>query len=336
MNIFDLLIVQPIFNILLFIYGIIPGNDFGIALIIFTILVRLVMWPLIKKQLHQTKLMRKIQPELKKIKAKTKGNKALEAQLMMEMYREKGIKPFSSIGLLLLQLPIFIALFRVIQIITVERDQIGRYTYEFMSNIPAIGTLLDNPQAFNEYLFGIIDLTQTAFNDNGIYIPLLLMALLAAGLQFVQSRQLLPQQKSKKRLRDIMKDSAKGKDVDQSEVTAIMSGRMIMFLPLVLFFVALYLPGALVLYYAMTSLVAVIQQHFVLSKDVEEMEDIADAPAKKSQKTSKKKTKEVEGKKSEAKARAEKAQEATVVAEPAEKRASGKKKSGGKQRKKRG
>ena len=86
--IFDLLILQQIFNLLIFIYGIIPGSDFGIDLIIFTVIVRLLMWPLIKKQLHQTKLQRKIQPELKQIKAKAKGDKALEGQLMLELYRE--------------------------------------------------------------------------------------------------------------------------------------------------------------------------------------------------------------------------------------------------------
>lgn len=325
MNLFDLLIVQPIFNMLLFIYGVIPGNDFGIALIIFTIFIRFVMWPLIKKQLHQTKLIRKIQPSLKRVKAKAKGNKALEAQLMMELYKEKGIKPFSSIGLLLLQLPIFIALFRVIQIITMERDEISRYTYEFMNGIPAVSDLLANPDQFNEYLFGIIDLTKSAFSQDGLYIPLLILAFMAAGFQFIQSKQLLPQQKSKKRLRDIMKESAAGKDVDQSEVTAIMSGRMMMFLPIMLFFIALYLPGALVLYYAMTSLVAIIQQHFVLSKDVDEMEDVAEEPVKK-KKSPEKKAK----KKDTVKDRAEKAQEATVVAEPAKK-----KKASGKQRKRR-
>ena len=73
MSLFDTLIVQPIFNLLIAIYGLVPGGDFGVALIIFTILVRLIMWPLVKKQLHQTKVMRKIQPELKKIKAKAKG-----------------------------------------------------------------------------------------------------------------------------------------------------------------------------------------------------------------------------------------------------------------------
>ena len=78
MNIFELLIIQPIFNLLIGIYSIVPGGDFGISLIIFTILVRLALFPLVKKQLHQTKAMKKLQPKLAKIKAEAKGDKQLE------------------------------------------------------------------------------------------------------------------------------------------------------------------------------------------------------------------------------------------------------------------
>ena len=74
MNIFELFIVQPIFNLLLFIYSIIPYADFGFAIIIFTILIRFALWPLVVKQLHQVKAMRKIQPELARIKKASKGN----------------------------------------------------------------------------------------------------------------------------------------------------------------------------------------------------------------------------------------------------------------------
>src|SRR5688572_6262206 len=111
MNLFDIILVQPIFNVLIGIYGLIPGHDFGLALIIFTILIRLIMWPLVKKQLHQTKVMRQLQPELAVVRKKAKGNKQLEAKMMMELYRERGVNPYGSIGVLLVQLPIFIALF---------------------------------------------------------------------------------------------------------------------------------------------------------------------------------------------------------------------------------
>ena len=82
-SIFQILIVKPIFNLLVFIYAILPGHNFGLALIIFTIVVRMLMWPLVKKQLHQAKAMRKLQPEIKKIKAATKGNRQQESQMLM-------------------------------------------------------------------------------------------------------------------------------------------------------------------------------------------------------------------------------------------------------------
>jgi YidC/Oxa1 family membrane protein insertase len=277
MSLFDTLIVQPIFNLLALIYGLLPGSDFGISLIIFTVIVRLLMWPLVKKQLHQTKLMRKLQPELKKLKAKTKGDKQLEAKLMMELYKERGVKPFSSIGLLFLQLPIFIALYRVIQIITIERDKIESYTYNWTEQLKPIADIIGNStHQFDESLLHLVNLTRTGFSDGAIYWPVIIIAAIAALLQYVQSKQIMPQSDSKKKLRDIFKDSAAGKDVDQGEVSAIMSNRMIILFPFLTFTVGLYLPGALVLYFAASSAVAVIQQHLLLSQDVEEMEVIAD------------------------------------------------------------
>ena len=285
MSLFDTLIVQPIFNLLVAIYGLIPGGDFGLALIAFTVIVRLLMWPLVKKQLHQTKVMRAIQPELKKIKTQAKGNKQAEAQLMMELYRERGVNPFSAIGLLLVQLPIFIALFRVIQIITSERDKIGTFTYDFLEQLGPIHQIIADPKhQFNESLLGIINLTHHALGQNGVQVSLILLAALAAGLQYWQSKQITPVPTEKKRLRDILSASATGKQVDQSEISAVMSQRMIILFPFITFFVALYLPAALVLYYAASSGVAVIQQHIVLNQDVDEMENLADKKSVSAQK----------------------------------------------------
>ncbi len=87
MNLFDRLLTQPIFNFPAVFFKFYGGLCFSI---------RLLMWPLVKKQLHQTKMMRQIQPELKKIKQKANGNRMLESTMLMELYREKNIKPFSS------------------------------------------------------------------------------------------------------------------------------------------------------------------------------------------------------------------------------------------------
>lgn len=276
MNIFEFLIVQPIFNILVGIYSIIPGSDFGVSLIVFTILVRFLMYPLVKRQLHQTKMMQKLQPELKKIKAKAKGNRQVEGMQMMELYKRHGVSPFRSIGILLIQLPIFFALFQVIQIFTRHRDEIARYTYDFMENLGAIRYLIDNPDKFNEKLFGVIDLTKAAISPEGISFFLIALALVAAATQYIMARQTMPKASGKKGLRQIMAEAADGKQADQSEINMAVMGKMATVLPVLMFFIMISVPGALALYYAVSNIVAVAQQAYLLREDEEELEEIAD------------------------------------------------------------
>jgi len=80
-SLIDFIIVRPIVNILFVIYNLV--GDFGIAIILFTIIVKICMWPLVKRQLHQTKLMRKIQPELAEIKKRCNGNRQMESLQMI-------------------------------------------------------------------------------------------------------------------------------------------------------------------------------------------------------------------------------------------------------------
>jgi YidC/Oxa1 family membrane protein insertase len=278
-NIFDILIVQPIFNLLIGLYSIIPGGDFGVSLIIFTVLVRFALFPLVKKQLHQTQAMKKMQPELKKIKAKAKGNKQMESMMMLELYKKHGVNPFRSIGILLVQLPIFIALYSVIRIFTEHRNEVAKYTYDFIEHLAPIQQIIHHPDQFHEKLFGFVDLTKTAFSNQGVDIVLVILALIAAATQYVMSKQTMPQAENKKRLRDVMAEAADGKQADQSEMNAIVMGKMTKVLPFFMFFIMISVPGALALYYAVSNLVAVAQQGYLLKKDEEEMEEIADEPS---------------------------------------------------------
>jgi YidC/Oxa1 family membrane protein insertase len=300
-NIFDILIVQPIFNLLIGLYSVIPGGDFGVSLIIFTVIVRFALFPLVKKQLHQTQAMKKLQPELKRIKAQTKGNKQLESAQMLELYKKHGVNPFRSIGILVIQLPIFIALYSVIRIFTLHRDEVAKYTYDFLEHIGPIQHLIQHPDQFNEKLFGIVDLTKTAISSNGVDVALLLLAIIAAGTQYIMSKQTMPQTENKKRLRDVMAEASDGKKADQSEMNAIVMGKMTKVLPFFMLFIMISVPGALALYYAVSNLVAVGQQSYLLKKDEEEMDEIADEPQPKV------------GKKATAKAREKTAKTATVT-----------------------
>lgn len=278
MNIFDILILQPIFNLLLGLYSVIPGGDFGIAIIIFTILVRLALWPLVKKQLHQVKAMQKLQPELVKIKKQTKGNKQLEGMQMMELYKKHDVSPFRSIGILLIQLPIFIALYNVIQIFTLHRNQIESMTYGFLKNLGPIKAIIDNPEVFNQKLLGILDLTKHAITTNPFTVDILLLILSvgAVFIQYIMTKQTTPKSNSNKTLRDIMNEAADGKQASQEEMNAIVMNKMMKFLPIMMFFVMISLPGALALYYTVSNLMAVLQQHSILKKDTAELIEIAD------------------------------------------------------------
>ena len=300
MNIFELIVVQPIFNLLLFIYSVLPGADFGIAIIIFTIIIRFALYPLVVRQLHQVKAMRKLQPELKRIKAASKGNRQAESMQMLELYKQHGVKPFRSILMLLIQLPIFIALFQVIQIFTTHRDKIAEFTYGFMQNLKPVQDLLINPDNFNEQFLGFVDLTTHAIGANGVNIFLILLALIAAYTQYVISKQTSPTTTTK-RLRDVLSEAGEGKQPDQAELNAVMMSKMMKIMPFFMLFIMLSLPGALALYYVTSNVFAAIQQHFLLKRDAEEMDKIADQGIKK------------EGKKATAKAREKQAKEATVT-----------------------
>lgn len=273
---FETFIVQPIFNALMLLYSIIPGGDFGVAIILFTIIIRFALYPLVRSQLHQTKMMRKMQPELAKIKKAANGNKQLEAMQQMELYKKFGIKPFRSILVLLIQLPIFIALYRVIQIITLHRDQVAHYMYTPLENIPAIKSIIENPDNFNHTMLGFIDLTKTAFSNHGVDFVLLALALISAITQYIMSKQTMPTNKSPKKFRQIMADAAAGKEADPNDMTNAMTSGMMKFMPVMMFFIMVGLPGALALYYTASNLVATAQQHYLLNKDTAEMDELAD------------------------------------------------------------
>lgn len=272
MSLFDRILTQPIFNLLAFIYNFI--GDYGVAIILVTLIIRLLLWPLVKKQLHQTRAMREIQPELKKIRAKANGNKMLESTMMMELYREKNIKPFSSMLVMLIQLPILIAIFRVVQIFSggaynaANGTNPADFIYPFLEHFGRIPELLAGQHLT---LFGVINLSSTVAG----YLPGIIIAGLASFFQYYQSKQVMPDAGEHKKLRDMFKEAANGKEVDQTDMMTATSRNMMVFMPIMTFVIALAFPTAVVLYYATTSLIAIIQQKYIMSKSAEEMAAMA-------------------------------------------------------------
>ena len=237
------ILLEPLLNALLGLYAIIPGGDFGVAVIALTIVIRILLWPLVKKQLHHQKAMRDLQPEIAKTKKKAKGDKQKESQLMLELFKEKEVNPFASIGLAFLQFPILIALFFVLR--EVVTGDIAVSTYGFIQALPAVQGIIANPEAFDPLLFGFFHMAE----------PSIFLALIAGGAQYIQGKQITPK--------------ATGDDPASK-----MGFNMVRIFPVITVVVASTFPSALALYWATSSGIAIFQQHLVLSEDLNFMQKL--------------------------------------------------------------
>lgn len=293
-NLIDLIVVRPIVNILFVIFNLV--HDFGLAIIIFTVLVKLLMLPLTKRQLNQTKLIRKIQPELTQIKKNCKGNKQLESLQTMDLYKRYNVKPFASILTLIIQLPIFIAIFSAIRVIAtpLPQDNLSNRAYDIVAYEGSEIKVLEEKQAkylehyndteisteekqalydFEPKLFGAINLNVKAsdalmgkFSWSALFI--LVCAVMASVVQYWATKQQMPSGKSekKKKFRDILKDAKDGKEIDNSDVSTMATGQMSAMMPIMMFFIMFNLNGALAFYYFLSNVITVIQQRIVLKR----------------------------------------------------------------------
>ncbi|MBR3256965.1 YidC/Oxa1 family membrane protein insertase [Candidatus Saccharibacteria bacterium] len=307
----DFLIVRPISNILFLIYNFV--GDFGIAIILFVVLVKILMWPLVKKQLHQTKLMKKLQPELAEIKKNCNGNRQLESLQTMDLYKKYNVKPFASLLTVLIQLPIFIAIFSAIRVMatppTVEKN-LDLRAYSFVKSSDShVGevvnlqsayleekTAYDEKQSdeslsseekealkapvyqFHPKLFGKINLEVKPGFGSKSAIIMLAFTIGASIIQFFIAQQQRPSGKNKKSktFRQLMKEAGEGKELDQADINDMSSAQMAYMMPFMLLFIMINLPGAIVFYYFLSNVITLVQQKIILDKAEKEMEISAD------------------------------------------------------------
>ena len=304
-NFIDIIIVRPIVNIQFMIFNLV--HDFGVAIIIFAVLVKLCMWPLTKKQLRQTRLMRKIQPELTQIRKNCNGNKQLESLQTMDLYKRYNVKPFSSILVLLIQLPIFIAIFSAIRVIATPtpQDNLTNRAYEIVAyegseiktleekQLPYLehyydeNMTMEEKQAlydFHPELFGVIDLTAKAsdvirpekFSWSAVFM--LVISVAASVAQYFATKQQMPSGKSekKKKFRELIKDAKEGKEIDDSDISGLSTAQMSKMMPIMMFIIMVNLHGALAFYYFLSNMLTILQQKLILSRVRDDMDDNTD------------------------------------------------------------
>ncbi len=153
---FNTVLYQPLLNILIFLSTLLPNQDFGVAIIILTLFIKLLLSPFSLKAIRSQIALQELQPKIKEIQKKYKEDINRQSQAMLELYRKEKINPFSSFLPLLLQLPILIALYLI-----------------FLKGLKGYSNL---------FFLGIIDLNQSN----------LVLSLLAGIFQFIQSKISLP------------------------------------------------------------------------------------------------------------------------------------------------
>ena len=288
-SLIDMVIVRPIANALFIIYNFV--GDFGLAIILFTLLVRLCLWPLVKKQLHQAHQMRKIQPELATIKKNCKGNRQLESLQMLDLYKRHNIKPFRSILTLFIQLPILIALYSSIKVIVIPAptQNLSTRAYSFIQPLNQINEVIqlqenyladpdNNSYEFKPLLFQTINLDAKAGLDSVGAVFTIIFAISAGFIQYFNAKQQQPSDKTKKskKFRELLKEAADGKEPDQADISSAMSNQMAIMMPAMMVVIVINLPGALAFYYFFSSLVTVLQQKVISRQLHETMDNVAD------------------------------------------------------------
>jgi len=228
-KIFNLVLYQPLLNILFLFYNYLPGHNLGIAVIFLTILVRTILYPLSIKAIRSQKALQELQPKIAEIQKQYKDSKEQQALAIMNLYKDADISPFSGFFTLLVQFPILIALYQVFSKGLDSAELVNLYSF------------VPRPGQINTIFFAGIDLAQ----------PFLVFAILAGLLQLVQLKMAMKKSKNEDKM---------------SQFAQLLQKQTLYFFPILTIVILLRLPSAIALYWLTTTVFSILQQYFVVKK----------------------------------------------------------------------
>ena len=252
----------PIFKLLFIIlaasynlfYGLGLPGAVGWAIVVLTLVVRAVLIPLFRAQLVSQRRIQMLQPEMREIQKRFKGDRMKQQQAQQELYKERGINPLSGCLPLLLQLPLLFIMYSVIQNGITNQDpnaMLNVFGYQVVTiectNIDANGVVDASAPCMDTHvpILGDISKPQTLFAVAGIGISIL--AILSALLQLVQSRMMLPPP-----------------DPTNSDPNVRLQRQMMLFLPLISIIYGGFLPAGLFIYWIVATVFSIAQQYLIV------------------------------------------------------------------------
>ncbi len=229
MSVWYFIIANPILNVLVALTHLL-GGSFGWAIIALTVIVRLISWPLTKRQLNSTKAMQEMQPKIQELQKKYGKNQQKLQQEMMKLYKEAGINPLGCIWPMLIQLPIWIALYQAIMsaLATTPESLLGLAQRLYSWDIANQAIPLSS-----QFLW--LDLSQPD--------PYLVLAIIVGGTMWVQQKM----------------TTAPTVDPRQQSTNRMMT----LLMPLMFGFLTLMFPSGLALYWAISNIIGIVTQYFV-------------------------------------------------------------------------
>ncbi len=222
------LFFDPLYNSLLILFRIMPWADAGIVVIVLTVLVRLILFPLSKKAVITQVRMAEIAPELEQIKERFKDKPEEQARKTLALYREKGVNPFSGILVIIIQIPIIIALYQIFLNFSEVRLEL---LYSFVSA----------PEYINSIFLGLLDLT-----GKSVVVAFLAALSTYFQLHIASKGQIIP------------KGNSFGDNLTRS-----MQTQMKYLFPVIVFFISYSISGVIALYWLTTNLFSIAQDLYV-------------------------------------------------------------------------
>lgn len=244
---FHEILYRPLFNGLILLYEFLPGRDLGLAIVVLTVLVRLVLAPLLMRQFRSQRKLSALQPQLGEIRKAT-ADRAEQSRRTLALYRHHGVSPASGCLPMLVQLPVLWAMYIVLQ-----RGLDA-------SSLAALYAFVPHPGTLNPTAFGFLHLGQPAVQrvagSLGFAVPAVVLAALTGLVSYWQIR-LTPGVRG----HTIAEDTAPAEQLAHR-----MNRQMLLVMPLMTTYFALVFPAGLSLYWFVTTLFAVVQQWVLLRR----------------------------------------------------------------------
>ncbi len=223
---FKTIFFQPIYNLLIGLYDLVPGGDIGIAILFLTIIVKVVLWPLTAKALKSQKALQEIQPKMEELKKTHGKDQEALGKAMMALYKSEKVSPFSACLPTLLQLPVLIALYQALS------------NGLKSSGFENLYSFVPNPGQIDPKLLGLVDLSS----------PNIVLAVLAGISQYFQAKMM------------VAKPQPKVPGAEDEQMLSIMNRQMVYMMPVLTVVISWKLPGGLVFYWFIMNLLSIAQQ----------------------------------------------------------------------------